>query len=81
MGVALLPDSLIYYGNFRLHPNYYSLPDDAAVNPILLISRKNAYMSKAASAYALLLRQLVDVGTWRMGQGAASYMSEERRMK
>ncbi|MBR6106791.1 MAG: LysR family transcriptional regulator [Oscillospiraceae bacterium] len=77
MGIALLPDSLIYYGNFRLHPNYYPLPDEIAVNPISLISRKNAYMAKAASAYALLLRQLVDVGTWRMGQGAASYMSEK----
>ncbi len=69
MGIALLPDSLIYYGNFRAHPNYYPLPEEIAVCPISLISRKNAYLSKAASAYALLLRQLVDVGTWRMGQG------------
>ena len=67
MGIALLPDSLIYYGNFQTHPNYYPLPEDIAVNPISLISRKNAYLPKAASAYALLLRQLVDVGTWRMG--------------
>ena len=68
MGIALLPDSLIYYGNFRTHPNYYPLPEEIAVSPISLISRKNAYLPKAASAYALLLRQLVDVGTWRMGQ-------------
>ncbi|HAG12644.1 MAG TPA: LysR family transcriptional regulator [Ruminococcus sp.] len=67
MGVGLLPDSLIYYGNFREHPNYYPLPDDLALCSISLISRKNSFLPKAASAYALLLKQLVDVGTWRMG--------------
>ena len=67
MGIALLPDSLIYYGNFQEHPNYYLLPDDIADCGISLISKRNAYISKAASAYALLLKQLVDVGTWRMG--------------
>ena len=67
MGIALLPDSLIYYGNFREHPNYYMLPDEIAERTISLISKRNAYISKAASAYALLLKQLIDVGTWRMG--------------
>ncbi|MCQ2416451.1 MAG: LysR family transcriptional regulator [Oscillospiraceae bacterium] len=66
MGLALLPDSLIYYGNFREHPNYYPLPEELALSNIALISRKKAFLSKAASAYALLLKQLVDVGTWRM---------------
>ena len=67
MGIALLPDSLIYYGNFREHPNYYMLPDEISERAISLISKRNAYISKAASAYALLLKQLVDVGTWQMG--------------
>ena len=67
MGIGLLPDSLIYYGNFREHPNYYLLPEDISVFGISLISKRNAYLSKAAEAYALLLKQLVDVGTWRMG--------------
>jgi len=67
MGVALLPDSLIYYGNFRKHPNYYLLPDEISGRSILLVSKRNAYLSKATSAYALLLKQLIDVGTWKMG--------------
>lgn len=67
MGIGLLPDSLIYYGNFQEHPNYYMLPDAVAECGISLISKRNAYVSKAATAYALLLKQLVDVGTWRMG--------------
>lgn len=66
MGLALLPDSLIYYGNFRTHPNYYLLPDAIACGSISLITKKGAYLSKAAAAYALLLKQLIDVGTWRM---------------
>ncbi len=70
MGIALLPDSLIYYGNFRNHPNYYTLPDSLALCQISLISRRNAFISKASSEYALLLKQLVDVGTWRMGGNA-----------
>lgn len=68
MGIALLPDSLIYYGNFRAHPNYYPLPDALALCRISLISRRNAFLSKAAAEYALLLKQLVDVGTWQMLQ-------------
>ena len=67
MGISLLPDSLIYYGNFQSHPNYYLLPDAISECSILLISKRGAYLSKAASAYALLLKQLIDVGTWRMG--------------
>ena len=66
MGIALLPDSLIYYGNFQQHPNYYPLPDELGLCSISLISRRNAFLSKASQAYALLLKQLVDVGTWRM---------------
>ena len=38
MGIALLPDSLIYYGNFKEHPNYYPLPDELALSHISLIS-------------------------------------------
>ena len=67
MGVALLPDSLIYYGNFQTHPYYYPLPETLAKRSISLITKRNAYLSKAAAAYALLLKQLVDVGTWQMG--------------
>lgn len=66
MGIAILPDSLIYYGNFREHPNYYILPDEIARCNISLITKRGAYLSKASAAYALLLKQLVDVGTWRM---------------
>jgi len=69
MGIALLPDSLIYYGNFEHHPNYYPIPETLAKSSISLITKRNAYLSKAAAAYALTLKQLVDVGTWQIGSG------------
>ena len=43
--------------------------DSLVLSHISLVSRRNAFLSKAASEYALLLKQLVDVGTWRMGGG------------
>ena len=46
------------------------LPDELGLCSISLISRRNAFLSKASQAYALLLKQLVDVGTWRMIGGA-----------
>ena len=63
----------IYHNNkvlYLQYPNYYPLPDELGLCSISLISRRNAFLSKASQAYALLLKQLVDVGTWRMIGGA-----------
>lgn len=64
MGLALLPDSLIRFGNYQQHPVYFPLPEETAVRSIQLFTRKNAYHSHASAAYAKCLRRLVDLGTW-----------------
>ena len=64
MGLAVLPDSLIRFGNYREHPVYYPLPEPDAVRPIQLYTRKNAYHSQASAAYIKCLRQLIALGTW-----------------
>lgn len=64
MGLALLPDSLIRFGNYQQHPIYYALPEADAVRSIRLFTRKHAYHSHASAAYAKCLRQLVALGTW-----------------
>lgn len=64
-GSSFLPDSLIRFGDFASHPNYYPLPDALAKTDICLVYRKNGYLSKAAREYGLLLKQLVSIGTWR----------------
>jgi len=64
MGLAILPDSLIRFGNYRQHPVYYPLPEADAVRSIQLYTRKNAYHSQASAAYVKCLRQLIALGTW-----------------
>lgn len=64
MGLALLPDSLIRFGNYQQHPVYFALPEEAATRSIRLYTRRNAYHSQAAAAYADCLRRLVALGTW-----------------
>lgn len=64
-GSAFIPDSLIRYGSHSVHPNYYMLPDAKVKSNICLVYRKNGYLTKAAQQYALLLKKLVNVGTWR----------------
>ena len=65
-GGSFIPDSLIRFGDFASHPDYYLLPDSDAKTSICLVYRKNGYLSKAAREYALLLKQLVSMGTWRV---------------
>lgn len=64
-GAAFVPDSMIRFGNYAAHPNYYPLPDAVAKTDISLVYRKSGYLSKAAQEYGLLLKKLVSIGTWR----------------
>ncbi|WP_058304440.1 LysR family transcriptional regulator [Gorillibacterium timonense] len=66
MGIALIPDSFIKYGNLRLHPSYYSIKSRYVQNEICLIMRKNRYLTKAAMMYSQILKQLISSGTWRV---------------
>ncbi len=66
MGFMLMPDSMIKYGNIKAHPCYYPIDSIHAVSKIKLVTRKNRYMSRAASEYSRLLKQLIRSGTWRV---------------
>lgn len=65
-GVALIPDLLIKFGNYAVHPHYYAIDSALCDSKIYLVSRKNGYFSKSATEYCLILKQLVDIGTWRV---------------
>lgn len=65
LGISLVPDTLIRYGNILSHPCYYALDSDNVSSEIYLVSRRSGYFSKAAVEYCLTLKKLIDIGTWR----------------
>ncbi|MBQ4094958.1 MAG: LysR family transcriptional regulator [Oscillospiraceae bacterium] len=65
-GAALIPDTLVRFGNYRVHPCYYLIDSNCVTESISLVSRKNGYFSNAAAQYSLTLKKLVDIGTWRV---------------
>lgn len=65
-GSALLPDTLVRFGNYESHPCYYLIDSALVSDDISLVSRKSGYFSNAAAQYSLTLKQLVDIGTWRV---------------
>lgn len=64
MGVSIIPDSLIRYGNFHTHPYYYKLDSQYTINPIYLITKKNRTLTKPAYEYLKILKELNGSGTW-----------------
>ena len=66
LGVTLIPDTMIKYGNIKNHPCYYALDSVFAKNSICLLYKKNRYLSKAATEYSKILKQLIQIGTWRI---------------
>lgn len=65
MGISIVPDSLIRYGNFQTHPYYYALESQYNVNSLCLITKKNRTLTKAAYEYCRILKELIVSGTWR----------------
>ena len=61
---SFIPDTLIRFGNYKKHPIYYKLNNSLAKRNIIVAFKKNRYLSKAASEYILLLKQLIGYGTW-----------------
>ncbi len=64
IGVGFIPDSFIKYGNYKEHPIYYKLDETSSTDDIVLVSRKNKYLTKAAVEYVKILKQLIGYGTW-----------------
>ncbi|HEX2927308.1 MAG TPA: LysR family transcriptional regulator [Ruminiclostridium sp.] len=61
---SFIPDTLIRFGNYQKHPVYYKLDNFFAKRDIVVTFKKNRYLSKAASEYILLLKELIGYGTW-----------------
>lgn len=66
LGISLIPDSFIRFGNFRQHPCYYALPDEISRGSICLYTRKESQLSVAAKEYSQTLKRLVCHGTWKV---------------
>lgn len=66
-GASVIPDTMITFGNFAVHPAYYAMDAKLSESRICLVTRRNSYISQAALEYCLTLKRLVDIGTWRLG--------------
>lgn len=64
LGAALIPDTYIRFGNILNHPYYYEIDDTRTENSIVLLSKRNNYLSQAAKEYCMILKQLIGIGTW-----------------
>ncbi|MFC5470648.1 LysR substrate-binding domain-containing protein [Cohnella suwonensis] len=60
-----IPDTFIRFGNHQRHPIYYKLNSALAQRDIVVAFKKNRYLSRAASNYVLILKQLIGQGTWK----------------
>lgn len=72
LGAGFVPDTLIRFGNFTDHPLYYrvKLPKRSVglcQDQIVVAYCKNHFMSRAAKEYILRLKELIGIGTWRIG--------------
>ncbi len=64
LACALVPDTLIRYGNFARHPVYYKIPVAEAARPIVAAMKKSRYVTHAMREYIRVLRELIGYGTW-----------------
>lgn len=66
LACAIIPDTLIRYGNFVRHPAYYKIPVAEAARPIAAAMKRNRYVTHAMREYIRVLRELIGYGTWSM---------------
>lgn len=67
LGMSILPDTLIKFGNFSKHPVYYKIAfDDGVSKDIVAAYKRNRYLTSPAREYIYLLKQLIGLGTWRL---------------
>lgn len=69
LGAGFIPDTLIRFGNFREHPNYYKIQEPKKTlglcqEKVVVAYSKNHFLTKAAKEYILQLKKLIGMGTW-----------------
>ena len=70
LGMGILPDTLIRFGNFKEHPYYYRIKEPKGCfgitekKTVVAYSKKH-FLTQTAPAYINLLKQLIGQGTWK----------------
>lgn len=69
LGAGFIPDTLIRFGNFSKHPNYYKIQEPPKTiglcqEKIVVAYDRNHFLTKAAKEYILQLKTLIGMGTW-----------------
>lgn len=70
LGMGILPDTLIRFGNFKEHPNYYRIKEPKGCfgmtekKTVVAYSKKH-FLTQTAPAYINVLKQLIGQGTWK----------------
>lgn len=70
LGMGIIPDTLIRFGNFKDHPIYYRLKEPNGCygiteKKIVVAYSKKHFLTQTAPIYINLLKQLIGQGTWR----------------
>jgi DNA-binding transcriptional LysR family regulator len=65
IGISLLPDFLIRFGNYEKHPVYYKINHPKASRHLCIAHRRNRYLSRVSVEYIALLKRLIGYGTWQ----------------
>ena len=69
LGAGFIPDTLIRFGNFKEHPNYYKIREPKRSGQlfqeeIVVAYNKHHFLTKAAKEYIIELKKLIGLGTW-----------------
>lgn len=59
LGVSIIPDSIIRYGNLAHNPVYYSIKDDEAKRKLVVAFKKNKELSKSAMEFIEVLKEVL----------------------
>ncbi len=71
LGIGILPDTLIHFGNFKEHPYYYKIKEPkghfgSTEKKIVVAYSKKHFLAQTAPSYIHLLKQLIGQGTWKL---------------
>lgn len=69
LGAGFIPDTLIRFGNFSDHPNYYKIKvpkknSQLCQEKIVVAYNRSHFLTKAAKEYINQLKKLIGLGTW-----------------
>ncbi|MBP2032876.1 DNA-binding transcriptional LysR family regulator [Clostridium algifaecis] len=56
LGVTIVSDTLIRHANLEDHPIYYALPEKSSVRNIIVVYKKNRYISHMAEKFISILK-------------------------